>query len=170
MASAGKRLGELLVDEGLLRPWQVELALQEQRLTGEFLGAVLVRKGWITQGILLRVLAEQAGVPYVHLDHEEVDWSLARRIPHALLEGHHCFPLRMDKWVVTVAIADPLDVWTISQLEHEFPSRKVQFVLASEQEIRSALQRSSYQARQARDVSHKGSPHDTDEEAGPTIS
>ena len=147
-----KRLGELLVNKHLLNAWQLDLALQEQRETKEFLGALLVRKGWITEEALLKTLGEQFGMPVVHLEQEPIDWAASQQFPAMLQTNHPCFPLRMDARSVTVAIANPLDAWAISEVEKAAALRKVHVVLAPAGEIRSAVQRA--QRRALKGLSH----------------
>jgi len=153
-----ERLGELLVARGLLKPWQLEQALQEQRATKEFLGALLLRKHWIAQDALLATLAEQFGVPYTHLSQENVDWTVAGRFSYALLLEHHCFPMRMDARSLTAAIADPLDAWAMGELELVAGSRRIQLVLAPQREIQDAIQRAQHYALQR--VEEMTKPHE----------
>ncbi len=130
-----KRLGELLVSKGLLTSTQLEEVLQAQRSTGELMGVILVRKGWISEEQLLGTLSEQFGMPRVHLDSQRVDWDLVKRFPTSLLGEHSCFPVRQEGSAVVVAISDPLDAWTMSGLEREARGLQVRFVLASRGEI-----------------------------------
>ncbi len=139
MGNKAKRLGELLVKKGVLTPTQLNIALERQRSTREFLGAILMRLGWLTEEALLKTLAEQFVIPYVRQEDEAIDWNAAKRFSSALLMDHHCFPLRMDGQTVTVAIANPLDVWAISELEKKAGFRKIQLVLMSTQEILALL-------------------------------
>lgn len=147
-----KRLGELLIGKGLLTPGQLDHALQEQRSTGELLGAILVRKGWVKEEDMLRTLGEQMGMPYVRLSDQGIDWTLAGRFPSALLTDHACFPLRIESEWLIVAIADPLDAWAISELEKEASNRgrKLHLVLARAQEVRAAVAQAKQKAMGAR--------------------
>lgn len=142
-----KRLGEMLIGKGLLNAGQLERALQEQRSTGEFLGAILVRKGMVTEEALLKTLGEQVGIPYVRLSEQAVDWTLAGRFPSGLLTEHACFPLRIESQWLIAAVADPLDAWAVSELEKEASARgrKVQLVLCSAEEIRAAVAKAKHQ-------------------------
>ena len=140
------RLGELLIGHGLLKPWQLEQALQEQLQTKEFLGSLLVRKEWITEEDLLQTLAEQFGIPYVHLTNEQVDWMVASRFADTVMLEHLCVPIRMDRRSVTAAIANPLDAWIVSELERISGVRKVHLVLAPEREIRAVIHRAHQEA------------------------
>lgn len=148
MGDTSMRLGELLVSKGLLKDWQLQTALQEQGSTKDFLGAILVRKGWVTEEQLLKALGEQMDMPYVRLEAEPVDSALAKWFPLALLKEHDCVPVRVAAQTVMVAIANPLDVWAVSELERGIRARgyRVQLVLANMKDIRSILQRLQQQA------------------------
>ena len=136
-----KRLGELLVNKGLLTAVQLDEVLQTQRSTGELMGAILVRKGWISEEQLLGTLSEQFGMPRVHLDSQQVDWEVAKRFPTSLLGEDRCFPLQQKENAVMVAISDPLDAWTMSGLEKEARGLQVKFILASRGEIAFLIRR-----------------------------
>ena len=139
MTDSAKRVGELLARKGLISPWQLEAALKEQRSTKEFVGTILVRKGWLTQDRLFAILAEQFGIPYVHLDVEAIDWTLTTRFARSEMAAHLCLPIRIDGASVTVAVANPLDIWDVSQIEHEAGGRRAKLVLVPEEELRSAI-------------------------------
>ena len=62
-----KRLGEFLIDKGLINSKQLKDVLAEQQKTKEILGAILLRKKLITEKDLLGVLSEQFSIPLVSL-------------------------------------------------------------------------------------------------------
>ncbi len=136
-----KRLGELLVNKGLLSQARLTAALQEQRTTQEFLGALCVRKGWVSEDALLDALAEQFGMPRAHMEQEQIDEAVAKRFSPALLREHHCLPLRLDGQAVVVAIANPLDAWAVSELEREAGLYQVRLALAPAKDIDVAVAR-----------------------------
>lgn len=169
MTTSPKRLGELLVGKGLISPAQLDMGLSEQRSTKEFLGAILVRKGWLKEEQLLKTLAEQAGIPYGHLEAAEIDWAVARRFSPSLLLEHHCFPTHMDGQAVVVAIANPLDAWATSALEKEAGFRQVRLMLAPEQEILAAIQQAHRQAVKSLKPPSQGHDDDDTEQTEPTV-
>jgi len=123
-------------------------------MTKEFFGAVVVRKGWVREDVLLHVLAEQFGIPVVHLDPSAIDWTLNQRVPLTVQATQACVPVKLDAQTVTVAIANPLEAWAISELERVWPFRKIQLVLAPQKEILVAIER----ARQLAVQSLQGRP------------
>ena len=135
----GKRLGELLTAKGIITPAQLEEALKIQRSTGEFLGRLLVQRGWLTEEQLLNALSEQFGMPRVRLEDVEIDWTVAQGYSPTLLLERTCFPFRQDATSVTVAIANPLDAWTLSAIEGQARGRKIRWVLAAPWEIAAAI-------------------------------
>lgn len=137
--SPRKRLGELLVAGGVITLAQLDEALAAQRATGEFLGAVLVRRGWVTEGQLLNALSAQFGIPRVRLSAETIDGRAAEAFSPSLMVQGTCFPIRWDVGSLTVAIANPLDAWTVSAIEREARGRMVRVVLATQSEITEAI-------------------------------
>ena len=133
----------------LITPEQLDQALLEQRSTGQFLGAILLRLGLITPEALLATLSEQFGIPCEPLPLDRVDWAIAKQFPSSALSSGTCFPIRTDGTSVTVAIANPLEVWGLSALEKTSGFRKVRPVLVLEQELRRVVQAYRQHALQA---------------------
>ena len=106
-----RRLGALLVSEGLLAPDQLREAFEEQARTGERFGAIVVERGWVTRADVAMALAQQAGLEFVDLADVEVETSLLERMPEHLAKRYLAAPIRYDDdGAIVVAIADPTDV------------------------------------------------------------
>lgn len=134
------RIGELLIKRGYLTAVQLECALAQQRLTGEFLGAILLKSGTVTDTQLLEVFSEQFGIPFEPLRPDRVDWDMVKRFPASALADGKCFPIRADDFSVTVAIINPLDALGLSAVERAVGVRKVKPVLVLERELRAVIQ------------------------------
>src|SRR5438105_839926 len=113
------RLGELLIQKKLITQAQVDSALEQQKLSRDFLGLILVRSGFIREEDLVKVLSEQFHMPVVDLKTQFIDWDLAMRFTPAVVVDHQCLPLFQDDRGITVAILNPLDVQAISKLEEQ---------------------------------------------------
>ena len=72
------RLGEALVERGLLRPDHLEAALAEQAHSGRPLGRVLVGNGFVTEETLAETLAEQLGIDFLDLRRLEINVDQVR--------------------------------------------------------------------------------------------
>ena len=112
-----KRLGELLIQHGLLTQRQLEQALTVQREEGALLGEVLLRMGVVRQADLGRALAEQHGVSFVVLEDEEIDPQIAMLLPEDLCRSHMALPFRIEGATLQVAMVQPDDLWVISEIE-----------------------------------------------------
>jgi type IV pilus assembly protein PilB len=115
----GRRLplGTVLAQNGLLTTTQLERALAEKEETGERLGEIVVRHGWISGRDLAGALALQHGLDFVDLGETEVDPSAAELLPEKLARRYHALPVSyVDESTVMVAIADPTDVRTSDDL------------------------------------------------------
>lgn len=152
-----KRLGDLLLERGLISSGQLEQALARQRTTGTFLGALLVDLGFIDQETLLQVLSAQSGIPREPLAMDRVDWSVAKQFPASVLSEGTCFPIRADAESVTVAIANPLEAWALSAVEQSAHFRRVTPVLVSEAELEALLQ--GYRQRSLRSIAARLDDH-----------
>lgn len=139
MAENIKPLGELLVSKGLITQQQLQGALEEQRQTKEFLGTLLMRKGWLRRQDFLQTFSEQMGLPLVSLSSVRVDWVVARKFSPTAVVDHRSLPIAMDRASVTVAVVNPLDVWGVEAIEREAGGRKIRLVLISEEDFASAL-------------------------------
>jgi type IV pilus assembly protein PilB len=112
------KLGWLLLDKGLITPEQLDQALTERRASGGLLGETLVRLGFIFEGDLARVLAEQAGVPFLNLEAIDVDASASAVMPRSLGEALPALPVRFTpEGALVVAVADPSDATLLPQLQ-----------------------------------------------------
>ena len=103
-----KKLGETLVHAGLLSEEDLRAALTEHKRTGERLGIVLVRLNMATEHQIAKTLAHQLGFPYVSLIESPPESSVATLVPKDLAIKRACIAWRLEKNVLTVAMADPL--------------------------------------------------------------
>jgi type IV pilus assembly protein PilB len=103
-------LGAMLVQKGLLSKERLDEALSERAQTGELLGQVLLRRGWIFEDELARVLAEQHDLEFLNLRSVGVDRRLLPLIPPDLGQRLRAVPVRvLDDGDVLTAVADPND-------------------------------------------------------------
>jgi type IV pilus assembly protein PilB len=135
-----KRLGQILIEAGLLTPEQLEFALKEQAQTHEKLGSLLQRLGICTEREIARVLAAQAGVACVELSGIEPDAAAIERIPLAVAEKYNALPLSQKGDSLRVAMANPLDLDGIDALGRA-TGCYIEVVHAPEREILEAMER-----------------------------
>lgn len=112
------QLGALLIEEGLITPQQLDVALSEQRRSGagKRLGEILVGLRFLSEPNLLRVLSHQLDCPIIDLTKEPPDPSAVEIVQSDFAMKHNLVPIRRNDDSLVVAMADPLDIHTIDDL------------------------------------------------------
>ena len=106
-----KRLGELLVEAGLITPEQLQSAITHQKIAKGRMGSNLVALGYITEDVLMDFLSRQLGVPKVDARNLDIPIEVLKRIPRRMAEQYTMMPVafREPKYLV-LAMADPMDL------------------------------------------------------------
>ncbi|HEX2681167.1 MAG TPA: GspE/PulE family protein, partial [Candidatus Dormibacteraeota bacterium] len=102
-----QKLGEILLDEGIVTQEQLSRALDAQRTSRGRLGAVLVSQGAIREDELTEVLSRHYGIPIADLKHLEVDETIARLVPEDFARRNVTLPLFRENGHLAVALSDP---------------------------------------------------------------
>ena len=123
-----KKLGECLIQAGLITEDDLQSALTEHKRTGERLGAVLVRLNLATERQIAKALAYQLGFPYLNLAETPPDPAVVTLIPRDIALKRSCVAIRLDKNLLTVAMADPLLFSLVQDLEFQTGYRIKQVV------------------------------------------
>ena len=135
------KIGEILIQKGLLTPEQLDAALKECKHTGEIIGKVLVRLKFIRKDQLAESLATQLGlVYYPSLKEVPVSAEVIRRVPAKFVWHYKFMPLKIKGTTLTIAVSDPLAVWLMEDLKLHL-GYDVERVLATEDEILAAVRR-----------------------------
>jgi type IV pilus assembly protein PilB len=129
-----KRLGEMLIDGGLLTDAQLSAALADQKKAGLKLGQFLVREGIVSESQIVKLLSRQLNLEIYHPEKYPIDMSLAKIIPMDLAQKHQIVPLKKSGFLLTVAMADPMDLNAIDAVEVHTNS-EVEVVICTEQEV-----------------------------------
>lgn len=113
-----KRIGDLLVDRGLLTREQLTAALEEQDKTGSRLGQILREKELISEEDLVDVITTRLGIPKLSLDNIVIDPSIVEIVPLSIAKKYQLIPVFKIGRTLTVAMADPLDVIALDELKY----------------------------------------------------
>jgi hypothetical protein len=137
-------LGTLIFREGLLSAEQLEESLGEAVKTGKRLGQVLVDKGLLQESQVARIIAKQKNLGFVDLAELEIDSATARLLPHETAWLHHALPIAVEDDVLVVAVEDPTDEEALGTVKTAL-GREARFVVATRSEILRILDELSSQ-------------------------
>lgn len=134
------RLGELLVERGLLTPAQLEQALEHQAARGhkKLLGEVIVELNFLPEQKVIEALAECYGVPFLSDPARIADPKVVEMLPREFIEQHGILPLFSVRNELTVAVSEPANLYLIDEIER-LTHQAVQIVAATAAEIEAAI-------------------------------
>jgi type II secretory ATPase GspE/PulE/Tfp pilus assembly ATPase PilB-like protein len=136
------RIGELLVQHGVVTPDQLRIALTEQKRRREHLGKILVRLGFASESVIRDVIGGALGQRSVDLSRTVVDAEAVKRVPKDIARRYKLLPLIYEplKARLTVAMADVFNVVALDQVAASLGGEvEVVPMLAGEAEIEKAI-------------------------------
>ncbi len=133
-----KKIGECLVQSGLITEDDLRHALAEHKRTGERLGVALVRMNLATEKQIAKALAFQLGFPYINLKENPPESDAVVLIPKDVALKRVCVAVRLEKNLLTVAMADPLLFSVVQDLEFQTGYR-IKQVVSTRAEIVEAI-------------------------------
>ena len=134
-----KKIGECLIQAGLITEDDLQTALAEHKRTGERVGVVLVRMNLATEKQIAKALAFQLGFPYVNLAENPPDPNAVVLIPKEVALKRICIATTLEKNLLTVAMSDPLLFSLVQDLEFQTGYR-IKQVVATRGDINDAIQ------------------------------
>ena len=134
-----KKIGECLIQAGLITDEDLQIALAEHKRTGERVGAVLVRLNFATEKQITKALAYQLGFPYISLVDEPPDPAAIILIPKDVALKRVCVAVRLEKNLLTVAMSDPLLFSLVQDLEFQTGYR-IKQVVATRTDILDSIE------------------------------
>lgn len=135
---AYKRLGDLLIDAGLITDDQLHLMLEKQKGRNERLGKVLIDEGVITEAELIEALQMQLGIEFVDLSQINIDPSMSSVVSKNVARTYDVVPIKATPDEVYLAMSDPLNFLAIEAVKTATRKRVVP-VLATNDAIQRAI-------------------------------
>jgi type IV pilus assembly protein PilB len=141
-----RKLGDLLVEIGLLPSERLSEALSIQRQTGKRLGQVLMELDIISEDEMAFALAMQLKIPFIDLSSYQLQEGVVQCIPEEVSRKFLCIPLALKDNILDVAMADPLDLNMIKDLQF-VTGYNIQPAISTPAQILDALQKHYYPER-----------------------
>lgn len=130
-----KRLGDLLVEEGIISEQQVEQALAAQKSTGRKLGAALIELGFLTEHQMLTFLSQQLDIPLIDLSRANVDVEAVQLLPEVHARRLRALVIGRQQDTLRIAMSDPADLFAQEALLGQLPQYGIEFVIAPEKQL-----------------------------------
>ena len=134
-----KRLGELLVEGGLVTPAQLQSAITHQKIARGRLGSNLVALGYISEEVLMDFLSHQTGVPQMDVRNVDVPPQVLKLVPHRLADQFTVLPITTkEPKSLVLAMSDPSDLNAIDSARFA-SGLNIEPVVASHSALRKAI-------------------------------
>jgi MSHA biogenesis protein MshE len=130
-----KRLGDLLVEEGIITEAQVEQALAAQKSTGRKLGDTLIELGFLSEQQMLSFLSQQLAIPLIDLSRANVDIEAVQLLPEVHARRLRALVIGRQGDTLRVAMSDPADLFAQESLLGQLGDYALEFVVASERQL-----------------------------------
>jgi len=135
---ARKKLGEILVEGGLLTQKQLEDTLPFQKKSHLKLGQFLVREGIVSESQIVDLVSNQLRLEKYRPDRYTVDVDLANLLPADLAHKYQAAPLQKNGLLLTIAMVDPLDINSLDSIE-AYTNCEVEAIICTEQHLNQLL-------------------------------
>jgi type IV pilus assembly protein PilB len=136
MQLQGKRLriGEVLIDMGMIDQGQLDHALSVQRATGVRLGKVLIQEGMVTSTDIARALARRLSIEFVDLADRSIPDDVIACVPHEMCTRYQLVPIQLEGNTLFVAMGDPTNVFALDDIRLA-SGKDIRVVVASPESI-----------------------------------
>lgn len=133
------RLGDLLVQNGLINDEQLNIALTEQRKTGRKLGATLIAMEMVSELQLLTLLSQHMNVPLINLNEFRVDPNVVKLLPEIQARRYRALVLKDNGDNLLVGMSDPGDINAVDELSAKLP-KPIEVAVISETQLFEAYE------------------------------
>lgn len=137
------RLGDLLIQEGLITQDQLDRALvtQKEGIYSKKLGETLVSEGFVSNKEMAIVLSKQLNIEFVDLYGQKIDFNALARFSMPLLLSADAIPYKEDEEYIYVATSDPLNYDALENLERNIATKPIKIFLSFSEDIKHIFQR-----------------------------
>lgn len=133
-----KRLGEILVEEGVLTRENLEEALAQQKAQGGLIGQVLISLGYVTEEEVIAALSTQLSIPYLPLNNYNINMEAARSFNETFCRENGLVAFDQDEERIFITLSDPLNEQAVDETLSQV-KLKPQIFLSTRTEITNMI-------------------------------
>ncbi len=156
---AVKKLGELLIEAGLLSDEQLAVALEQQKQERLPLGEILVRNGFCQDVDVAQTVAFQLNINYIELATTTIEPEAVQLVKEDLAVKYSLMPVCIDKNVLTIAMVDPMNLQVIEDLRF-VTGCYINPAVSTPKEVESAIRHHYHISDALSDITMDMSPND----------
>ena len=135
-----KKLGELLLEEGIISKEDIDNILAEQEKSGEMFGEILVRMDFATEEDVAMCMVSQFSLPYIDVTQYKIDPKLVKMFPIKSMLENIYIPLGEVGNVITIAISGPVGKKVLKDLE-TIAGKDIQIFISTVSKIRETIEK-----------------------------
>ncbi len=155
MSSFRQRVAELLIAQQLVKPEQLDQLAAESSRSGKSFARVLIDQGVVSEPKLIELLAKEFGLPMISLAKYRMDPAVTRLIPERFARQYNLIALAKFGERLVVAMSDPMNIVAVDDLK-ALTQVAIDPVLASEVEVRRAIEQAYAQQEPSAELSSDG--------------
>lgn len=140
MSTKNKKLGEILLESEVITAEQLEEGLELSKKRGMILGEALMELGYLDEKTLFKSLEYLYHIPYIDLNETMIEKDAVSLISETLAKKHELIPIKKEKKILTVAMADPLNFYAIDDVKNA-TGLEPKVVLSPKKDILNAIDR-----------------------------
>ncbi|GAB2902649.1 MSHA fimbrial ATPase MshE [Uliginosibacterium flavum] len=148
------RLGELLVQQGLITPVQLDSALAQQKESGRKLGRVLADSGIVTEEGISNAIAKQLGIPFYDLLEKDVDPAIVNLLPETMARRFRAIVLADQGKSYLLGMADPSDIFGYDEIARTL-KKDIALAVVTEGQLLSAIDRLYRRTQEISGLAHE---------------
>jgi type IV pilus assembly protein PilB len=134
-----KRLGDVLQEQNLVTEEQLRECINLQRQQGGNLASILLEKEYLSEEDLVVTLSEQIGIPHIRVAHYNIPEEVLEEVPESLARQYIMLPVSVTGGVLTLAMADPLNIMALDDLSLT-TSYEIKPVVAMQSELKATIE------------------------------
>jgi MSHA biogenesis protein MshE len=133
------RLGDLLVQDGMISESQLQQALADQKQNGRKLGVTLIDLGFIAEHDLLEFLARQLNIPLIELGDRKISEQVVNLIPEVQARRHRALVIEADEKTALVGMSDPADLAAVDAISQYIQPRDLRLAVVPDADLLEAF-------------------------------
>lgn len=133
------RLGDLLVQDGMITETQLQQALADQKQNGRKLGVTLIDLGFIDEHDLLEFLARQLNIPLIELGDRKISQQVVNLIPEVQARRHRALVIEADDQMALVGMSDPADLAAVDAISQYLQPREMKLAVVPDADLLEAF-------------------------------